>query len=118
VPSGGGELESVVIGGGGGGGNGGREGASPSPRSSSRIAGTPEKTGESSDDAVILERVSKGLVSNRFLFDRVLRTSPSLSPATNGLLVSTSVPNMESLSSEESLLSTCFLVFAVLDLLH
>jgi hypothetical protein len=48
----------------------------------------------------------------------VLRTSPLLSPATNGLLVSTSVPNMESLSSEESLLSTCFLVFAVLDLLH
>jgi hypothetical protein len=30
----------------------------------------------------------------------------------------TSVPNMESLSLEESLLSTCFLVFAVLDLLH
>jgi hypothetical protein len=48
----------------------------------------------------------------------VLRTSPSLSPATKGLLVSTSVPNMESLSLEESLLSTCFLVFAVLDLLH
>jgi hypothetical protein len=62
--------------------------------------------------------VSKGLVSNHFLFDRVLRTSSSLSPATNGLLVSTSVPNMESLLSEESLLSTCFLVFAVLHLLH
>jgi hypothetical protein len=43
--------------------------------------------------------------------------SSPLSPATQGLLVTTSVPNMESVSSEESLPSTCFLVFAVRDLL-
>jgi len=120
VPSGGGELELVVIGGGGGGGgDGGGEGASSSPKSLSwRIAGPPEETKESLDDAVILERVSKGSGSNRFLFDRVLLTSSSISTATKAMLVSTSVPNMESLSSEESLLSTGFLVFAVLDLLH
>jgi hypothetical protein len=88
-----------------------------SPRSSPRIAGTPEEKEESSDDAVILERLSKGLVSNHFLFDQVLLTSSPLSPATQGLLVTTSIPNMESVSSEESLLSTCFLVFAVHDLL-
>jgi hypothetical protein len=120
VPSGGGELESIVIGGSGRGGDGGGEGgggASLSPRSSPRIAGKPEEKEESSDDAVILERLSKGLVSNHFLFDRVLLTSSPLSPAMQGLLVTTSVPNMESVLSEESLLSTCFLVFAVRDLL-
>jgi hypothetical protein len=120
VPSGGGELESIVIGGSGGGSDGGGEGgggASVSPRSSLRIVGTPEEKEESSDDAVILERLSKGSVSNRFLFDQVLLPSLPLSPATQGLLVTTSVPNMESVSSEESLLSTCFLVFAVRDLL-
>jgi hypothetical protein len=47
----------------------------------------------------------------------VLLMSSPLSPATQGLLVTTSVPNMESVSSESSLLSTCFLVFAVRDLL-
>ena len=120
MPSGGSELESIVIGGGGGGGDGGGEGevgASSSPWSSPRIAGTPEEKEELSDDAIILERLLKGLVSNRFLFDRVLLTSSQLSPATQGLLVTTSVPNMESVSSEESLLSTCFLVFVVHDLL-
>jgi hypothetical protein len=119
VPSGGGELESIVIGGSGAGGDGGREGggASLSPRSSPRIAGTPEEKEELSDDAVILERLSKGLVSNHFLLDQVLLTSLPLSPAMQGLLVTTSIPNMESVSSEESLLSTCFLVFAVRDLL-
>jgi hypothetical protein len=118
VASGGGELEYIVIG--GNGGDGGREGgggASLSPRSSPRIAGTPEEKEESSDDAVSLERLSKGSVSNHFLFDQVLLTSSPLSPAMQGLLVTTSVPNMESVSSEESLLSTCFLVFAVHDLL-
>jgi hypothetical protein len=69
------------------------------------------------DDAISLESLSKGSVSNHFLFDRVLLMSSLLSPATQGLLVTTSVPNMESVSSEESLLSTCFLVFAVCDLL-
>jgi hypothetical protein len=88
-----------------------------SPRSSPRIAGTPEEKEELSDDAVILERLSKGLVSNHFLLDQVLLTSLPLSPAMQGLLVTTSIPNMESVSSEESLLSTCFLVFAVRDLL-
>jgi hypothetical protein len=34
-----------------------------SPRLSPRIAGTPEEKEESSDDAVILERLSKGSVS-------------------------------------------------------
>jgi hypothetical protein len=43
--------------------------------------------------------------------------SSPLSPAMQGLLVTTSVPNMESVSSESSLLSTCFLVFAVCDFL-
>jgi hypothetical protein len=121
VPSGGGELESIVIGGGGGGGDGGREGGvgpSSSPWPSPRIAGTPEKTEESLDDAIILERLLKGSVSNHFLFERVLLTSSSVSPAMQGLLVTTSVPNMESVLSEESLLSSCFLVFAGLDLLH
>jgi hypothetical protein len=119
VPSGGGELESIVIGGSGGGGDGGKGGggASLSPRSSPRIVGTPEEKEQLSDNAIILERLWKGLVSNRFLFDRVLLTSSQLSPATQGLLVTTSVPNMESVSSEESLLSTCFLVFVVRDLL-
>jgi hypothetical protein len=120
VPSGGGELESIVIGGGGGGGDGGGEGevgASSSPWSSPRIAGTPEETEASWDNAVILERLSKGSVSNRFLFERVLLTSSSLSPATQGLLVTTSIPNMESVSLEESLLSTCFLIFMGLDLI-
>ena len=88
-----------------------------SPRSSPWIAGTPEEKEESSDDAVILERLSKGSVSNHFLFDRVLLTSSPLSLVMQGLLVTTSVPNMESVSLEESLLSTCFLVFAVHDLL-
>ncbi len=120
MPSGGGELESIVIGGGGGGGDGGGEGgvgASSSPWSSPRIADTPEETKESSDDAIILERLSKGSVSNHFLFERVLLTSSWLSPAMQGLLVTTSVPNMESVSSEESLLSTCFLIFVGLDLI-
>jgi hypothetical protein len=120
VPSGGGELESIVIGGSGRGGNGGREGgggALLSPRSSPRIVGTPEEKEELLDDAVILERLSKGLVSNHFLFDRVLLTSSPLSPAMQGLLVTTSVPNMESVLSVESLLSICFLVFVVHDLL-
>jgi hypothetical protein len=40
-----------------------------SPRLSPRITGTPEEEEESSDEAVILERLSKGLVSNHFLFD-------------------------------------------------
>jgi hypothetical protein len=123
VPSGGSELESIVIviGGGGSGGDGGREGgvgASSSPWSSPRIAGTPEEKEESLDDAIILERLSKGLVSNHFLFEQVLLTSSLLSLAMQGLLVTTSVPNMESVSSEESLLSTCFLIFVGLDLLH
>ena len=123
MPSGGGELESIVIGGGGSGGDGGGEGgvgASSSHWSSPRTAGTPEETEESLDDANILEMLSKGLGSNHFLFERVLLTSSSLSPATPVLLVttSTSVPNMESVSSEESLLSTCFLILADLDLLH
>jgi hypothetical protein len=120
VPSGGSELESIVIGGSGRGGNGGGEGgggASLSPRLSPRIAGTPEEKEESLDDAIILERLLKGSVSNHFLFDRVLLMSSPLSPATQGLLVTTSVPNMESVLSEESLLSTCFLVFMVRDLL-
>jgi hypothetical protein len=120
VPSGGGELESIVIGGGGGGDGGreGRVGPSSSPWPSPRIVGTPEETEESSDDAVILERLSKGLVSNHFLFERVLLTSSTVSPAMQGLLVTTSVPNMESVLSEEALLSSCFLVFTGLDLLH
>jgi hypothetical protein len=79
--------------------------------------GTPEETEESSDDAIILERLSKGSVSNHFLFARVFLTSSSLSPATQGVLVTTSIPNMESVSSEESLLSTCFLIFMGLDLI-
>jgi hypothetical protein len=87
------------------------------PRLSPRIVGTPEEKEESSDDAVILKRLSKGSVSNHFLFDRVLLMSSPLSPATQGLLVTTSVPNMESVSLEESLLSTYFLVFAVRDVL-
>jgi hypothetical protein len=86
--------------------------------SSPRIAGTPEETEESLDDAVILESLLKGSVSNHFLFEQVLLTSSSVSPAMQGLLVNTSVPNMESVSLEESLLSSCFLVFAGLDLLH
>jgi hypothetical protein len=60
VPSGGSELESIVIGGSGGGGDGGKEGgggASLSPRSSPRIAGKPEEKEESLDDAIILERL-------------------------------------------------------------
>jgi hypothetical protein len=123
VPSSGSELESIVIGGGGSGGSGdggreGRVGASSSPWSSPRIVGTPEETEESLDDAIILERLSKGSVSNQFLFERVLLTSSSLSPAMQGLLVTTSVPNMKSVSLEESLLSTCFLIVAGLDLLH
>jgi hypothetical protein len=105
---------------GGVGSDGGGEGgvrASSSPWSSPRIVGTPEETEESSDDAIILERLSKGLVSNHFYFERVLLTSSSLSPATQGLPVTTSVPNMESVSSEESLFSTCFLIFVGLDLI-
>jgi hypothetical protein len=56
MPSSGGELESIVIGGGGGGSSGdgsgeGGVGASTSPWSSHRIAGTPKETEESLDDA-------------------------------------------------------------------
>jgi hypothetical protein len=82
------------------------------------LRGKPEETEEYLDDAIILERLSKGSVSNQFLFERVLLTSSLLSPAMQGLLVTTSIPNMKSVSLEESLLSTCFLIFAGLDLLH